>query len=285
MSTANTPVEDTLAVSVGQFPALEDKDANLKNVRYLAAEASRSGARVLVLPEAAMYHRVDASVDEGVRAAEGLDGPFATAIRELSEQYGLFIAVGMSLRPAQEIRPARALNVLLLVDQGEILHVYEKVHLYDAFRVKESDSISPGHTLPPVVTVDGFRLGFAICYDLRFPELFRLLTDQGAEVIGVSAAWARGSVKEDHWLALLRARAIENTAYVLASDESGPKSVGRSVIFDPMGLQLGDAGEKEVSLLTATVSRSRVLEVRDVVPSLANRRISVAQIISPIGAA
>lgn len=275
---------NTLTVSVGQFPAIEDKAANLENVERLAADAAHAGARVLVLPEAAMYHRVDGSVEAGVRAAEDLDGPFAQTIRRLSREHGLFIAVGMSLRPSQDADPKRALNVLLLVDEGEIVHVYEKVHLYDAFQVKESDSITPGNHVPPVIEIDGFNVGFAICYDLRFPELFRLLTDQGAEVIGLSAAWARGLVKEDHWLTLVRARAIENTAYVLASDESGPKSVGRSVIYDPMGLQLGDAGEAEVSLLTETLTLERVRAVRSKVPSLANRRVEVHHRIIPAGA-
>src|SRR5699024_6722779 len=97
---------------------------------------------------------------------------------------------------------------------------YDKVHLYDAFKFQESEYLHPGAELPPVIEIDGVKVGFAICYDLRFPELFRTLTDRGAEVICVSAAWIAGNLKETHWLTLLRARAIENTSYVFASDDS-----------------------------------------------------------------
>ncbi|WP_156316672.1 carbon-nitrogen hydrolase family protein [Leucobacter japonicus] len=272
----------SLQISVGQFPAIEDKAANLAAVRELAARAAAAGSRVLILPEMAMYHRVLASVTEGVAAAEDLDGPFATEVLRLSREHGLFIAAGMSKRVPGVVDADRALNILLLVDRGEIVAEYEKIHLYDAFAVKESDSITPGDALPPVLDIDGVRVGFAICYDLRFPELFRLLIDQGAEVLAISAAWARGVVKEDHWLALLRARAIENTAYVFASDEVSVKSVGRSVIFDPLGLQLGDAGEQELALITATVEPERIAAVRSTLPSLRNRRVAVEARVHPL---
>ncbi|RGE19182.1 carbon-nitrogen hydrolase family protein [Leucobacter sp. wl10] len=271
-----------MQISVGQFPAVEDKSANLVAVRTLAERAAAAGSRVLLLPEMAMYHRVAATAAEGVAAAEDHSGPFATEILRLSREYGLFIAAGMSKRLPGEPNPGRALNVLLLVDGGEIVAEYEKIHLYDAFAVKESDSITPGDALPPVLEIDGVRVGFAICYDLRFPELFRLLVDQGAEVLAISAAWARGIVKEDHWLTLLRARAIENTAYVFASDEVSVKSVGRSAIFDPLGLQLGDAGEQDLALVTAMVSLERLSAVRAMLPSLANRRVAVEARVHPL---
>lgn len=271
-----------LQISVGQFPAIEDKAANLAAVTQLAERAAAAGSRVLILPEMAMYHRVTASVAEGVQAAEDLTGPFVTEVRRLSRLHGLFISVGMSKRIAGERAVDRALNTLLLVDGGEIVAEYHKIHLYDAFAVRESDSIHPGDDLPPVLEIDGVRVGFAICYDLRFPELFRLLTDQGAEVLAISAAWARGVVKEDHWLTLLRARAIENTAYVFASDEVSVKSVGRSAIFDPLGLTLADAGEQELALVTASVDRARIAAVRKTVPSLANRRVAVEARVYPV---
>ncbi|TDP93352.1 putative amidohydrolase [Leucobacter luti] len=273
---------ESLQISVGQFPALEDKAANLAAIATLAERAAVAGSRVLILPEMAMYHRVSAPIREGVAAAEELTGPFTTEIRRLSLEYGLFIAAGMSKRLPGEANPDRALNILLLVDRGEIVAEYEKIHLYDAFSVRESDSITPGNELPPVLDIDGIKVGFAICYDLRFPELFRLLIDQRAEVLALSAAWARGVMKEDHWLTLLRARAIENTAYVFASDEVSVKSVGRSAIYDPLGVQLGDAGEQDLALITATVDRSRLAAVRTTVPSLANRRVSVAPRVQPL---
>lgn len=268
-------MSSTLKIGVGQFDVLEDKQHNLEAITELAEEAEREGARMLIVPEASMYLRHTASVTEGVENGEKGDGPFVQHIRWLSDRHGLFIAAGMYKRGRGGDESVRAINVLLLVDQGHVLHEYEKIHLYDAFDVKESDSIVPGAALPPVIEVDGIKVGFALCYDLRFPELFRVLADQGAEVIALSAAWARGVLKEDHWLTLLRARAIENTCYVFASDETSEASVGRSVIFDPLGVCLGDAGEQKRGMITAVAKRDRVLGVREVVPSLHHKRFDV----------
>lgn len=265
----------SLKISVGQFDALEDKQHNLAAITKLAEAAAEEGSRVLIVPEGAMYHRESATIAEGVANAEAIDGPFVNHIRELSKRHGLFIAAGMSKIGRGADEGKRAINVLLLVDAGEIVEEYEKIHLYDAFSMRESDSVVPGDGLPPVVDIDGVKVGFAICYDLRFPELFRVLADRGAEVIALSAAWVRGVLKEEHWLTLLRARAIENTCYVFASDEASGVSVGRSVIFDPLGVQLGDAGEQKLALITATASADRVRAVRGVVPSLRHRRFDV----------
>lgn len=268
-------MENSLKISVGQFEALEDKQHNLDAITKLAEEAAAERARVLVLPEGAMYHRESASVAEGVANAETDDGPFVQHIRDLSKKHSLFIAAGMSKTGAGADEGVRALNVLLLVDGGEIVDEYEKIHLYDAFSMKESESVVPGDGLPPVVDIDGVKVGFAICYDLRFPELFRVLADQGAEVIALSAAWVRGVLKEEHWLTLLRARAIENTCYVFASGEASNVSVGRSAIFDPLGAQLGDAGDQKLALITAMAGSDRVRAVREVVPTLNHKRFDV----------
>lgn len=273
---------NALKISVGQFDALEDKQHNIEAITELAAQAAREGARVLIVPEGAMYHRNTASVAEGVRNAETLDGPFVKHIRELSAEHGLFIAAGMSKIGRGADEGVRAANTLLLVDKGEVVDEYEKIHLYDAFSMTESDSVVPGDSLPPVLEIDGVKVGFAICYDLRFPELFRVLADQGAEVIALSAAWVRGVLKEDHWLTLLRARAIENTCYIFASDEASSVSVGRSVIFDPLGVQLGDAGEEKLALITAVAKSERVAAVREVVPSLRHNRFDVVHAVKPI---
>lgn len=272
----------SLQMSAGQFPATEDKAANRKAVAELAHRAAKIGSRLLILPEAAMYHRVSAPVAAGIEAAEKRSGPFVQMLLDLSRRYDLCIAAGMT-SPVEGDSPAkRAHNVLIVVDRGQILAEYTKVHLYDAFAVKESDAIAPGQALPPVLEIDGVRVGFAICYDLRFPELFRLLMDQGADVLAVSAAWARGVLKEDHWVTLLRARAIENTAYVVAADEVSVKSIGRSLAFDPLGLSLGEAGEQELGLVTVRVDQERIAAVRALLPSLRNRRIEVRSEVDPV---
>lgn len=271
-----TELAATLRVSAGQFAPGEDKANNLADITRLVEAAAADGVRVLILPELAMYRRMDSSIREAVENAEPLDGPFVAEILALSAKHSILIAVGIyeamaSDAPNQEL----VYNTLVIVSGGQLLHAYRKVHLYDAFTARESDMILPGSELPPVLEIDGFRIGFVICYDIRFPELFRTMTDRGANVIAVATAWARGVGKEEHWDVLTRARAVENTSYVIASGEVSAKSVGRSRIIDPLGYILGDAGEKQSALVTAEIEASRIAEVRAILPSLENRRVSV----------
>lgn len=268
--------DNQMRVSAGQFAPGESKKENLAVIAQLVEKAAADGVRVLILPELSMYRRLDSPLQETVSNAESLEGPFTTAILELSDKHSLLIAVGIfETLPAELDDTTHVYNTLVIADKGELLHAYRKVHLYDAFTSKESDSVRPGDDLPPVLEVDGFRIGFAICYDVRFPEYFRIMADQGADIIAIATAWARGIGKEEHWDVLTRSRAIENTAYVIASGEASTKSVGRSRILDPFGYSLGDAGEQRWALVTSDVQRARVDEVRAALPSLQNRRVSV----------
>jgi deaminated glutathione amidase len=125
-------------------------------------------------------------------------------------------------------------NVLAVFDpNGELATVYRKLHLFDALSVRESDRMLAGQAPPPVVSICGVKVGLAICYDIRFPELVRYLARQGAELLLVPAAWYAGPLKEDHWLTLLRARAIENTCYAAGAVLTGKSFIGRSAAFDP----------------------------------------------------
>ena len=114
----------------------------------------------------------------------------------------------------------------------------------------------------PIIELDGLRIGLATCYDLRFPELFRALSARGVDVLALASAWASGSGKEDHWITLLRARAIENTSYVVAADQMGSGCIGRSAAFDPFGLPLLDLGYAAPALGFVDVRRPRLDEVR-----------------------
>ena len=201
-----------------------------------AGRAAAAGTRLLVLPEGSLVRFLDDPA-AAVRCAQPVDGEFGTAVVDASRRHGIAVAAGM-FTPHE----GRARNTLLVADRGELVAVYHKVHLYDAFAYLESDLVEPGTETPPVVEIDGVPIGFATCYDLRFPELFRVLVDRGAQVLAVASAWVAGPLKEEHWLTLLRARAIENTSYVVAADQSGRKGIGRSAAFDPMGLPLLDLG-------------------------------------------
>ncbi|MDT5069864.1 MAG: deaminated glutathione amidase [Mycobacterium sp.] len=259
-------------VTVAQFAATTDKAENLATAARFIAEAAERGTSLVVLPENAMYSDPDPAAD--VRpAAESVNGPFAQSIAQAAKRAGVAVIVGMTETPTGD--DDRCTNAVLAVDeQGRTIGVYRKVHLYDAFGYRESDRIVAHEPRPLVFDRDGMRFGVMTCYDLRFPEMARFLVDAGAEVLIVPAAWLAGPAKEDHWTTLLRARAIENTVYVLACGQTGPINVGHSAIIDPMGQIVAGAGEAP-GFVTAWIDHARLEAVRAKNPSLANRRFGV----------
>jgi predicted amidohydrolase len=198
--------------------------------------------------------------------AEPLDGPFATELAAVAAEHNTTVVAGMFETSAD---PARPHNTLLV--RGAATASYRKIHLYDSFGYRESDALAPGALTPVVVDVADFRIGLMTCYDLRFPELGRLLVDHGAEVLVVPAAWVAGPRKVEHWRTLARARAIENTVFVVAAGQPGPRYTGHSLVVDPLGDVLAEADE-EPAVLRATLDRAVLDEARRTNPSLANRR-------------
>ena len=164
---------------------------------------------------------------------------------------------------------------------GKLVASYRKLHLFDALGAVESETVSPGDVV--VARLAGAPVGLQVCYDIRFPELTRALAVAGARLVTVSAAWASGTFKEEHWVTLLRARAIENTVWIAAADQvpdpdatptRAPTGVGRSLLIDPMGVVRCDLGPA-AGVTVAEADLSRVDAVRAVLPSLANRREDV----------
>ena len=166
--------------------------------------------------------------------------------------------------------PGRPFNTLLV--RGRSRASYRKIHLYDSFGYRESDRLSPGPLEPVTVDVGGVTVGLMTCYDLRFPEMARALVDAGAELLVVPAAWVAGDRKVDHWRTLLRARAIENTVHVAAAAQPAPRYSGHSMVVDPLGDVLAEAGDGP-EVVRAVVSCERLLEARRTNPSLTNRRL------------
>ena len=260
--------------AVAQFHPDPSPAENLRLLDGFAAHAADEGADLLIAPEGALVRFLD-DVDAPVRAAEPLTGPFVTGLRDLSRRYGITVAAGTFTVNGPG---GRVHNTLAVAQAGELVAAYRKVHLYDAFSFLESDRIAPGSDVPPVIEISGVRVGFATCYDLRFPELFRLMQADGADVIALASAWVAGPFKEEHWSTLLKARAIENTCYVVASDQVGPKGIGRSSAYDPMGLQLLDLGSADGAVGLVDVSPERLAEVRRTLPAITHRRFGVERI-------
>ena len=257
-----TTATDALRVALVQEASALDPPAN----RARLAELTPGDTDLVVFPEA--FARDFGAAGSDVSGyAEELGGEFDRELGLVAGERGTTVIAGM-FETGDD--PARPYNTLLV--RGAASASYRKMHLYDSFGYKESDRLTAGPLEPLVVDLAGWRVGLMTCYDLRFPELSRALVDAGAELLVVPAAWVAGPRKVEHWRTLVRARAIENTVFVAAAGQPGPRYTGHSMVVDPLGDVLAEADEAP-ALLTATLDRSALDEARRTNPSLANRRL------------
>ena len=248
-----------------------DKAANLENIAQAAAAATAAGARLVVFPEASMYHFGKPS-DPLAPIAESLDDVFVCALRGLARRHHLWILAGMFEKIDGD---KRVYNTLVLVrDDGELHGVYRKIHLYDAFGYRESDRMRAGDGSTLAFELDGLAFAALTCYDLRFPELARHLTRGGAQALLLPTAWLAGPLKEMHLATLLRARAIENTVYIGAADQTPPGYCGNSVLYDPLGIAVVSLGEAP-GVIVGEIEPERVDAARAKNPSLENSRVDL----------
>ncbi|CAN5154899.1 carbon-nitrogen hydrolase family protein [soil metagenome] len=256
--------DDVLRIALVQQASGLDPASN----RARLAELVPDDTDLVVLPEALARDFGEPGSDVG-RYAEPLDVPFATALTEAARAHDTTVVAGMveATRSSDEDRPYNT-----LVARGAAHADYRKIHLYDSFGYRESDRLLAGAPEPTVVEIAGWQVGLMTCYDLRFPELARLLVDAGAELLVLPAAWVAGPRKVDHWRTLVRARAIENTVYVAAAGQPGPRYTVHSLVVDPMGDVVPEA-DAEPGLLRAEVSRAALEAARRTNPSLLNRRL------------
>ncbi len=262
-----------MRLAVAQFASTPDAAANRARMSELARKAAGEGADLIVFPEASMYP-IDLPPAELSVAAEDLDGPFVTSLSAVASELGVTAIAGMFEKVADQ---QRVHNTVVAVDRTGLLGQYRKLHLYDALGHKESDALVPGRIDGDellVLPLEDFVVGVVTCYDLRFPELFRVLVDKGVTLFAVPAAWVPGPLKQEHWTTMCRARAIENTSYLAAAAQPPPRYCGHSLVLDPMGVEL-------VSLLggdgvaTTEILPERLRSVRETLPVLAQRRYEV----------
>lgn len=256
-----------MRVALGQFQIDRDPQVNLATIERLAQQAAGRGARLLLLPEGLIGYDPERP-QYTAEVAQPESGAFLRAFAEVSRACRIALAGTVHLR-----RGAAVENVFVLYDRAEQLASYTKLHPYDAFTTRESDTVTPGNQLPPVVSLDGVRLGAMICYDLRFPDLAVGLALAGAQVILCSAAWVRGPLKEHHWTTLVTARALDTTCYLAACGSTGPLTIGRSLVVDPLGVVVAGAAE-DPGLLLIDLDLDRVRQARRGLPVLANRRLA-----------
>ena len=253
--------EQRLRVALVQHASGLDPEDN----RALLDRLTPDDVDLVVLPEAFARDFGEAGSDVSAYA-EPTDGPFTSEVARVADARGTTVLAGMFETSGD---PGRPWNTLVL--RGAATSDYRKVHLYDSFGYRESDRLSAGEISAATVQLGGLTLGLMTCYDLRFPEQARALVDAGADVLVVPSAWVAGQRKVDHWRTLVRARAIENTTYVVAVGQPGPRYSGHSMVVDPLGDVLVEAGEGAETLI-ATLDREVVERARQTNPSLANRR-------------
>jgi predicted amidohydrolase len=265
-------------VALAQTTSSDDVAANLAAARELVEEAASRGAELIALPENFAYLRREGAP---IPCAQPLEGEIVTSLRTWARKLRVRLLGGSF--PESLANDARVFNTSVLVGPGgEIEAVYRKIHLFDVDLsasgggvYRESAFVAPGKEVVVAQTPDAV-IGLSICYDLRFPELYRALAARGAQILMVPSAFTPQTGK-DHWEVLLRARAIENQAFVLAPAQCGRHSEtrashGRSLIVDPWGLVLAQGADRP-GIVVADCDLSELARVRASLPALEHRRL------------
>jgi predicted amidohydrolase len=269
--------EDHSIVAVVQMKSSESKEENLKaSVDYICEAADRK-ASLVCFPEFQMaFSPLKQSprilANEVAECVEG--GNFISVLSRAakSNNINVIAAIYEKNRDKNEFRVHD--TAVMINNRGNITSVYRKLHLYNALGFKESDKLIQGNVVEKPVSTSFGNVGLMICYDIRFPEMSRILTVNGADILVVPSAWVHGIMKEEHWRTMVMARAIENGLYLIAPDQVGNIFSGRSMVADPFGTVLLDMGDKH-GIEIAEIDKSRTLEVRESLPLLKNRRLDV----------
>jgi predicted amidohydrolase len=260
-----------------QLNSTEDVKCNATTADRLVREAAASGAELVVLPEKWNVLGTDEQMNA---AAESLDGPTIAWARSVAAELGIDLVAGSIVERVEGHEKTMNTSVHVGPD-GEVRAVYRKIHMFDVevdgTVYRESDAEQPGEEIVVSQLAGGAGLGMSVCYDVRFPELYRILALRGAEILVIPSAFTLSTTR-DHWETLLRARAIENQCFVVAPNQIGTsppgnRSGGRSLIVDPWGLPLAMAADSETAIV-ADLDLARLHDIRRTLPSLANRRPS-----------
>lgn len=270
-----------------QLNATHDVDRNLERADRLVRDAAARGAQLVALPE---KWTVLGTHEDMVAGAQTLDGPAVTWARAAARELGIDLLAG-SMYERVPGREKGANTSVHIGPDGEIRSVYRKIHLFDVevdgSAYAESRTEDAGDEVVVTDLAGGVRLGMSVCYDVRFPELYRILALRGAEVLAVPAAFTFATTR-DHWEVLVRARAIENQCFVIAANQighhpGGLRSGGRSLIVDPWGLVLACAPDTETAIV-ADLDFDNLSDIRRRLPSLARRRPETYVWEAPVGA-
>ncbi|MBV9175762.1 MAG: carbon-nitrogen hydrolase family protein [Nitrososphaeraceae archaeon] len=267
-------------IALVQMKSSEDKEENLKLSLNFIKEASKKNADLICFPEFQMaFSPSDQSAKQLMKLSESVNGGnFVFTLCSAAKRNKINVIATIYERYINNSNAKyknRVFDTAVMINnKGVIRSVYRKVHLYDALGFKESVKMIAGDTIEKPVKTSSGNLGLMICYDVRFPEISRILTVEGANILVVPSAWVHGIMKEEHWQTMLKARAIENGSYVIAPNQVGNIFSGRSMVVDPFGISLLDMGNRE-GMEVVEIDKSRIQKVRESLPLLKNRRTDV----------
>ncbi len=277
-------------VAIVQMRSSEDKRENLKLSLDFVKEAARKKASLICFPEFQMaFSPRNQSVKKLTKIAETIDeSNFILALGESARRNRINIIATIYEKNTKNNSSRSSINqydnrvydtAVIISSNGAICSVYRKLHMYDALGFRESAKMIAGNAIEKPVKTSAGNLGLMICYDVRFPEVSRILAINGADILAVPSAWVHGIMKEEHWQTILKARAIENGSYVAAPDQVGHIFSGRSMVVDPFGIVILDMGNRE-GMEVIEIDKSRIQKARESLPLLKNRRTDVYSITS-----
>ena len=262
-----------MKAAVIQFKASTDKEDNLKKIISYISKAKSKKASLCAFPEFMMFYSNSKQTPKQLaNLSETINDNFVSTIAKSAQQNQIQI-VGSFYE--KSTKKNRVYDTSFVIDKsGKVISTYRKIHLYDALGFRESNKMTPGSKIAlPVKTSIG-KIGMMICYDLRFPEMSRYLTLTGSQILIAPSAWVKGNMKEEHWIAINKTRAIENGCYVIAPDQVGNIYCGRSIVVDPFGKILLDMKKKQ-GIGIVNIDLNKVTQTRKVLPLLKNRRADV----------
>ncbi len=252
------------------------KDENLAHSLRLIKQAADNNAQLVCFPEFQMaYSPPEQKREQLYQVAEKINGNFISKLLNSAKKNKInVIATIYEIINTNKQNHKVSDTAVLISDRGKLESVYRKIHLYDALGFKESKKLTAGNIIERPIKTSVGTLGLLICYDMRFPEISRILTVNGASILVSPSAWVSGIMKEEHWEIMLKARAIENGVYVIAPNQLGNIYSGRSMVIDPFGSTLVDMGNRE-GMELVDIDNSRVDTIRGTLPLLENRRTDV----------
>ena len=271
-----------LKVAAVQMMSSTGKEKNLNRAEKLITIAAKRGAKFIVLPEVFNFR---GNLNVASKNAEAIPGYSSNFISNIAKKYKVWILIGSMMEKTRRLgratQPSKPFNTSILINpNGKIISKYRKIHLFD-IRLKgkeilESKRNLPGKT-PKLVSLNNIKVGLSICYDLRFPELYRLYSKKGAEILCIPSSFTKPT-GEVHWHTLVRARAIENLAYVIAPNQAGTgsggiKTFGHSLIVDPWGKILAEGPANKEAVIFADIDLDYLKKIRRNLPALEHRKL------------